>query len=75
MQNNILETTKRFYSPQFSAIAAVSVRRLAWALGKSMIDTMDYVVMRLPSIIDQAEVCKSCRDNSRCSFCAFSLKN
>jgi len=25
---------KRYYSPQFSQLAAVSVRRLAWALDK-----------------------------------------
>jgi hypothetical protein len=32
---------KRFYSPQFSEVSAVSVRRLAWSLGVSMPKAVD----------------------------------
>jgi hypothetical protein len=32
---------KRFYSPRFSELSAVSVRRLAWALGLSMPKAVD----------------------------------
>jgi hypothetical protein len=34
---------KRFYSPQFSELSAVSVRRLAWSLGVSMLKAVDQV--------------------------------
>ena len=53
---------KRFYSPQFFAMAAVSVRRLAWALGVSM-----------PTAVDPSKVCLSCKDSTKyqdCSFCS-----
>ena len=63
---------KRFYSPQFSALAAVSVRRLAWALGKPMPAAVDHMVQLLPSLVDPSKVCLSCLDRTRCSFCAFS---
>ena len=62
---------KRFYSPQFSAIAAVSVRRLAWALGKPMPAAVDHMVQLLPSLVDPSKVCLSCQDRSRCSSCVF----
>ncbi|GHV03938.1 hypothetical protein FACS189485_08240 [Spirochaetia bacterium] len=62
---------KRFYSPQFSALAAVSVRRLAWAMGKSMPAAVDLMVRLLPSIVDSAKVCLSCQDNTKCQGCIF----
>ena len=63
---------KRFYSPQFSELAAVSVRRLAWALGKPMPKAVDHLVRLLPQAMDPAQVCLSCRDNSKCHACIFS---
>lgn len=63
---------KRYYSPQFSQLAAVSVRRLAWALGKPMPKAVDHMVRLLPSIVDPSKVCLSCKDTSRCACCAFS---
>ena len=62
---------KRFYSPQFSEFAAVSVRRLAWALGKPMPKAVDHLVRFLPSVVDPAIVCLSCRDQSMCHTCIF----
>jgi recombinational DNA repair protein RecR len=62
---------KRYYSPQFSALAAVSVRRLAWALGKPMPEAVDHMVRLLPSLVDPSKVCLSCLDRSRCSSCVF----
>ena len=62
---------KRFYSPQFSALAAVSVRRLAWALGISMTATVDHMVQLLPSLVDPSKICLSCQDRSRCFSCVF----
>ena len=62
---------KRYYTPQFSALAAISVRRLAWSLGKSMPAAVDHMVSLLPSLVDSSRVCLSCQDSSRCSSCAF----
>jgi len=65
------KTNQRFYSPPFSALATVSVRRLAWAMGKPMPAAVDVMVKSLPSILDPAKVCLACRDNTRCSSCVF----
>jgi hypothetical protein len=62
---------KRYYSPQFSQSAAVSVRRLAWALGKPMPATVDLMVQLVSSIVDQEKVCLACKDKTRCLACGF----
>jgi recombinational DNA repair protein RecR len=62
---------KRFYSPQFSATASISVRRLAWAMGKPMPATIDLMVKLLPSIVNPAKVCQSCKDSTKCPGCTF----
>ena len=62
---------KRFYAPRFSELAAVSVRRLAWAMGKSMPAAVDHMVRLLPSMVDPSKVCLSCLDNSKCLSCIF----
>ncbi|GHV44767.1 hypothetical protein AGMMS49546_29250 [Spirochaetia bacterium] len=64
-------TANQFYSPPFSALAAVSVRRLAWAMHKHMGEAVDLMVSLLPSIMDPAKVCLSCKDNTKCKSCAF----
>ena len=62
---------KRFYSPQFSALASISVRRLAWAMGVSMPAAVDVMVRLMPSIIDPSKICLSCKDNTKCQGCTF----
>jgi hypothetical protein len=62
---------KRFYSPQFSATAAVSVRRLAWALGVSMPKAVDEIVSLLPSLFSPSVICPQCKDNTKCQLCGF----
>ena len=62
---------KRFYSPQFSALAVVSVRRLAWSIGRPMSKTVDHIIKLLPSLVDPSKVCLSCQDSSKCSCCVF----
>jgi hypothetical protein len=59
------------YSPNFSEIAAVSVRRLAWAMGANMGQAVDVMVKSLPAFINAEKVCALCRDKSKCSACAF----
>jgi hypothetical protein len=63
---------KRFYSPQFSELSAVSVRRLAWSLGISMPKAVAQVVNLLPSLFSPGVVCLACKDNTKCKACAFS---
>ena len=62
---------KRYYSPQFSALAAISVRRLAWSLNKSMPAAVDYIIRLLPPIVDPSKVCLACQDRSKCACCVF----
>jgi hypothetical protein len=66
---------KRYYSPQFSALSAISVRRLAWALGLSMPKAVDHVVDLFPSLFPPGVVCLACKDNTKCKFCAFSQQS
>jgi hypothetical protein len=66
---------KRYYTPQFSGLAAVSVRRLAWSLGLSMPKAVDQVVGLLPSLFASGQVCPACKDRSKCMLCAFSQQS
>jgi hypothetical protein len=59
------------YTPQFSQLATVSVRRLAWALGLNMPKAVDRIVALLPTLVSPAVVCAACKDNSKCNACAF----
>jgi len=70
MYNN----NKRFYSPQFSEMACVSVRRLAWALGVSMPKAVDTIVKELSSAFSSSVVCPKCKDKSKCAVCSFSQR-
>jgi hypothetical protein len=69
-----MQTTnkKRYYSPQFSAMACVSVRRLAWAFGVSMPKAVDIIVNELSSAFSFSVVCPHCKDKTKCSLCGFS---
>jgi len=68
-----MQTTnkKRFYTPQFSEMACVSVRRLAWALGVSMPKAIDIIVKELSSAFSSSFVCPQCKDKSKCGLCGF----
>ena len=59
------------YSPKFTELAAVSVRRLAWAMGTDMVKTMDIMAQLLSKFFDSKKVCALCQDKSKCSSCAF----
>jgi hypothetical protein len=60
------------YTPQFSPLATVTVRRLAWALHVSMPKAVDRVVNALPAVFSPLEVCPLCKDTTKCGLCAFS---
>jgi recombinational DNA repair protein RecR len=58
------------YSPNFSELAAVSIRRLAWAMGANMGQAVDVLVKALPAFINTQKVCELCKDKSKCTVCA-----
>ena len=68
-----MQTTnqKRFYSPQFSALAAISVRRLAWAMDISMPAAVNIMVRLMPLVVKGAKVCQACQDKTKCQYCTF----
>jgi primosomal protein N' len=59
------------YTPQFSNRAAISVRRLAWALNLPMTKTMDEVISLLPSLFSPSLICPKCKDTTKCKLCGF----
>jgi hypothetical protein len=62
---------KRYYSPQLSALASISVRRLAWAMGVSMPAAINIMVRLMPSIVNPSKVCDLCKDKTKCQSCSF----
>ena len=64
--------SRRMYSPQFSDMASISVRRFSWALNLSMPKAVDLMVNLLKTVIDPSKVCQLCKDNTKCQACAFS---
>jgi hypothetical protein len=65
---------KRYYSPQFSPLASISVRRLAWAMGISMPAAINILVRLLPTIVNPSKVCNLCKDKTKCQGCSFNNK-
>ena len=62
---------KRYYSPQFSALSSISVRRFAWAMGKPMPAAVEIMVKLLPHMVDPAKICFACKDKTKCRACVF----
>jgi hypothetical protein len=59
------------YSPRFSELAVVSVRRLAWALNTDMGEAVDVMAQFLSQNFDSKKICALCQDNSKCHCCGF----
>ena len=64
-------TNKRSYTPQFSRMATIAVRRLAWAISRNMVKTVDAIILLLPRLLDKSAVCTACQDNTVCKYCVF----
>jgi len=71
MQN---QNEKRYYSPQFSALASISVRRFAWAIKKPMPAAVDLIVRLMPHVVSPSKICSACQDKTKCLACVFSNK-
>ncbi len=61
------------YTPELSPKSSSTLRRIAWALGLPMTETIERVFEHLPRILDRRKVCDACRDRSRCAECPFNL--
>jgi hypothetical protein len=59
------------YVPNLSEFGAVTVRRLAWAIGTNMAEAIDFMALYLPQKMDMSFVCKYCKDKSKCGACSF----
>ena len=65
---------KSYYSPPFSQLAAVSIKRLSWSMRKPMSAAVDLMVRLLPSMVQSAKICMDCKDNTKCQACIFSAQ-
>ena len=65
------QNSRRMYTPQFSDMASISVRRFSWALNLSMPKAVDLMVNILKTVIDPSKVCLACQDKTRCQNCTF----
>jgi len=65
---------KRYYSPQLSEKACITIRRLAWAFNVSMPKAIDIIINELSSAFSSSVVCPQCKDKTKCSICGFYQK-
>lgn len=63
------------YTPEMSQEASRTLRRIAWALGKPMTRTLDFVMKNITLFIDPEKICGKCKDASICKACIFSKEN
>ena len=59
------------YTPKLSYGNSCVLRRIAWSLGKPMTYAIDWAIEELANHLDADEICKTCKDQSLCSTCAF----
>jgi rubredoxin len=65
---------KRYYSPQLSEKACITIRRLAWAFNVSMPKAIDIIINELSTAFSSSVVCPQCKDKTKCSVCGFYQK-
>jgi hypothetical protein len=63
------------YTPELNDASAATLRRLAWAVGKPMTQTMNAIFMKLPSMCDKQKICECCKDPSICYRCGFAIES
>jgi hypothetical protein len=64
-------TKKRFYTPQFSEFASITIRRLAWFLDVPMTKAILYFIKEISMLFSPSVVCPKCQDKSKCNLCGF----
>ena len=59
------------YTPELSFEKSCVLRRIAWHLGKPMTHAIEWAFDELAKHLDAQEICKACKDPSKCSACPF----
>ncbi|MFH2044787.1 MAG: hypothetical protein ABIK92_06550 [Pseudomonadota bacterium] len=59
------------YTPELTMKSSSALRRIAWALGVPMTQSIEMVFDYLPQILDRNMVCAACRDKLKCHECSF----
>ncbi len=62
------------YTPELSQRHSCTLRRIAWALEVPMTKAIERVFDHVGMTVDQAKVCKKCRDKTKCNECVFNCK-
>ena len=62
------------YTPELSRKGSSTLRRIAWSLNRPMTQTLEIVVEEYSKSIKPEQICKSCRDNTKCYQCMFDGK-
>ena len=70
--------TRDFYTPRFTSLPSITIKRFAWAIGKPMTKTISIIARLLPYMVNLEKVCKACKAKSKkektqCKekYCAF----
>jgi recombinational DNA repair protein RecR len=62
------------YTPELSSRGSATLRRLAWFSKQPMTTTLERLVQltaRHTAQISHGAICTACKDDSKCSICAF----
>jgi len=62
------------YTPELSSSGSATLRRMAWFLNEPMTKTLERLVemtARHTAQISNGAICTACKDDSKCSICAF----
>jgi len=62
------------YTPELSRKDSSTLRRLAWGLNRPMTKTIQIVIEEYSKSVEQEQICKSCRDRTKCNECMFNGK-
>jgi len=63
------------YTPELSYKNSCNLRRLAWFLGNPMTQTLEIVIEEYAKTKEAEQICRSCKDKTRCDECIFDGKN
>ena len=62
------------YTPALSRKDSSTLRRIAWARNEPMTRTIQIVIEDYLKSIEPEQICKLCRDKSKCNECIFNGK-
>lgn len=62
------------YRHELSKQENAILRRIAWNVNKPMTETLGGILRTIAEQFPPGEVCRTCRDRSRCSDCFFNLE-